>query len=162
MKEIWQTTNQQPWVNALADGIISIKTRTTAPIVPLGAVVLLHSSKTSFWPHWKGLKWAKDLDVLSMPRGVVQAIAIVDKVDLTQELMTKKEYKFWNVDYVDRQGNHIRYDSSAEFAVRFKNIIKLKKPVFVKGFQSPFARAKKKTIEEVTRLNPSLRSILKG
>lgn len=164
MSNIWQTTNQQPWVSALADGLITIKTRIAQPHVPVGATVFLHASKSDVWPHWRGLAWIDglDLDVRKLPRGVILAVATVKSVGLTADLMKDRERKFWYVDYEKSDGQVIDYDSAAEFAVRFVDVVKLKKPVAVKGMLTPFAHAKDETVKAVIKANPPLRKRLEA
>jgi len=156
MKEIWQTTNTQPWVYALTSGSINAKTRTSKPHVPEGATVLLHTSKSKLWRDWKGLKWTKGLDPKSWDRGKIVAIAEVEEVGYTEDILKKSEYKYWDV--YDGRGKD--YNSAALFTVRFKNIRPLKNPVETKGFLTPFARAKKEVIKKVIKQNPEVKEIL--
>lgn len=154
MTEIWQTTNQQPWVEALALNLITAKTRTSFPTVPIGATVLLHTSKSKLWPYWRGLKWTKNLDHTKWEMGKIIAIARVQKKGPSIEVLTREEEKFWDV-YHD--SGKFYYNSVADFAVRFSLIKRLNVPVEAKGFQAPFARAKKEVIERVLKANPDLK-----
>lgn len=160
MSEIWQTTNQQPWVTALADGRIKVKTRNVESSLPVGATVFLHASKSSVWKDWRGLKWARKLDVPKLPRGVIVAVATVKAVGHSDAVLTSRERPYWDVEYVDRNGVHVIYNSAASFAVRFKDVVKLKKPVAVTGMLTPFAHAKDATVKKVIKANPSLRKRL--
>lgn len=152
-KEIWQTTNLQPWIEALASNLISIKTRTSFPVVPIGAIVFLHASKSKVWPYWSGLSWAAKLDPKNWDRGKIVAIAEVENVGLSNKIFKNTEKKFWEVEddcaYI--------WSSIAEWAIRFKNIHRLKIPVETRGFQAPFVRAKQETIEKVLKLNSYLK-----
>lgn len=152
-KEIWQTTNQQPWVEALAANIISVKTRMSYPLVPVGATVLLHASKSRLWPHWKGLRWTEKMDSKSWGRGTIEAVAIVEKVDETAKVFKESEYRFWDV--YERWGN-IEYNSVGIYAVRFSNIQRLKVPIQTRGYQSPYVKAKPKVVELVLKENPEV------
>lgn len=151
--EIWQTTNQQPWVEALASGLIAVKTRTSVPVVPVGATVLLHASKSRVWPWFKQLKWTKNMDSKKWERGQIVAVAEVADVGPSQNVMTIKETEFWNVYNPD---GTLWYNSVAEWSVRFKNIRRLKCPVDAKGMLAPFARAKEATVKEVEKKNPGI------
>lgn len=151
--EIWQTTNQQPWVEALASGLITVKTRTSEPVVPVGATVLLHASKSRVWPWFKQLKWTKGMDPKKWARGQVVAVAEVAAVGPAESVMTNKEAEFWNVYNPD---GTLWYNSVADWAVRFKNIRRLKHPVEVKGMLAPFARAKDDTVKEIEKKNPGI------
>src|SRR5579871_1792702 len=151
MSNIWQTTNQQPWASALADGLITVKTRTAQPSVLPGDTVLLHASKSGVWRDWRGLSWTKDIDVPKLPRGVILAIATVEAVGPSEHLMTKSEKKLWKVKAP--AGN---YDSRAYYAIRYRDITKLGVPVPVDGMLTPFARAKDTTIKKLLKLNPKL------
>jgi hypothetical protein len=152
MKEIWQTTNQQPWVQALSHGLITCKTRMSRPTVPVGSVVLLHASKSRLWPYWKGLPWTEKLgDATTWDRGVVSAIATVAKVDESDKVLTKAERRFWDVYYAD---GTFHYNSVGDYAVRFSDILPLKKPIETRGFQAPFARATKETVAKLLKENP--------
>jgi len=164
MNEIWQTTNQQPWVQAIVDGLITAKTRTTKPCVPEGSVILLHASKSSLWRYWRGLKWVDKLKspIKEIPRGKVVAVATVKKVGLSERVLKKGEYKYWDVyNYVNEQGN-LFYNSVARYAIRFSNVVSLKSPVDAKGFQAPFARAKPQTVVDILDANPSLEDTVYG
>ncbi len=153
---VWITTNHQPWVEALAAGLITAKTRTSRPVVKPGAVVLLHASKSRLWRFWDGLTWTKDLDSKAWERGAVVAIARVANVGPSEEILTEKEYKFWDV----YQNGKFFYNSVAEFSVRFKDIVRLKNPVYCRGFQAPFVHAKPATVSAVVSANPKLESYL--
>lgn len=158
--EIWQTTNQQPWVEALASGLITAKTRTSYPTVPIGAKVLLHASKSRLWKYYKGLTWTKDMDPKKWDRGTVVAVAEVAGVGPSDRMLTRDEEAFWDVYYTDSNGFTVNYNSVADWTVRFKNIKRLKKPVQAKGFLAPFARAKEDTIKEVIKQNPDVKNFL--
>lgn len=150
-KEIWQTTNQQPWVEALACGLITVKTRVMQPVVPIGATVFLHASKSRLWRFWRNLNWTTRMDPNSWDRGKIVAVAEVEDVGPSKEILKNKEWKFWNV------SGQNPWNSAAGWSIRFKNIHRLKTPVEAKGFQAPFARAKKETIEKVLELNNYLK-----
>lgn len=154
--EIWQTTNQQPWVYALSHGIITAKTRMSQPCVPVGSLVFLHASKSRLWKYWQGLKWASEIDPKDFERGTIEAVAVVEKVDWSDLVLKKGEYKYWDV---YENGNFV-YNSVGQYAIRFKNITPLKVPVAAKGFQAPFARAKEETVKRVLKSNPELKSYL--
>jgi hypothetical protein len=154
-QEIWQTTNQQPWVEALASNLISVKTRTSKPNVPVGATVLLHASKSRLWPHWDKLKWTRGLDSKSWERGAIVAVAIVDNVDWSDKVLTNNEYKFWDV-YWKSDDNTLWYNSVAQYAVRFSDIKRLEKPLETPGFQSPYVRAKENTVKAILKTNKGL------
>lgn len=155
MQEIWQTTNQQPWVYALTEGLITCKTRTSAPCVPVGVMVFLHASKARLWPGWKNLPWAAKLSADTFERGKIVATAIVQEVGLTEDILRRDEYKFWDVKEREWQWN-----CAGVYAVRFRDILPLSKPVECRGFQAPFARAKKEVIQKVLCLNPAVRDYL--
>ena len=158
--EIWQTTNLQPWVEAIACGLITCKTRTSRPTVPVGAVVFLHSSKSRLWPWWKHLSWTKDLNPKTWERGKIVAIARVENVGRSVDVMTKKESHFWDVRMDSDPMTFTEWNCVADYTVRFKDIVRLKIPVAVQGFQAPFAHAKQKTIVKVLKANPELKSYL--
>jgi hypothetical protein len=158
--EIWQTTNQQPWVEALASGLITAKTRTSYPVVPIGAKVLLHASKSRLWPHHRGLSWTLGMDPKKWDRGNIVAVAEVVNVGPSNRVLTRNEQMFWDVFYIDSGGAVVKYNSVAEWTVRFKNIKRLKNPVPAKGFLAPFARAKEDTIKEVIKQNPEIKEFL--
>lgn len=148
--EIWQTTNQEPWVEALLSGKIGVKTRTSRPVVPLDAFVLLHASK-AMWRGWKDLLWTGDFDKSVLYPGCIVGVAKVADKGITSRIITKDQRKWW-----DLKGGR---NCAAEFAVRFKNIHRLKTPVPTKGFQSPFCRAKDETVEALIKANPYLRDL---
>lgn len=154
---IWQTTNQQPWVSALADGLITAKTRRSKPSVPVGATVLLHASK-NLWPDCDGLVWAQDTldDFRDLPRGAVLAVATVEAVGRTENILRPDEYVWWDVVFSVTRS----YNSAAEWTVRFKDIVPLVSPIPARGFQPPFYRAKKETIDKILEQNPELRERL--
>lgn len=157
MNDIYQTTNNQPWVEALAAGLIDAKTRTSKPHVKPGTTVFLHSSKTKLWKDWKGLKWISKLSRApeDLEKGMIVAIATVKEVGLTEQIMSKKDKKFWDVHVKYPTGSY-GYNSCAEWTVRFSNIKRLKVPVAVKGMLAPYAKAKPQTIALVKKLNPDL------
>lgn len=160
MKTIYQTTNQQPWVEALAAGLITAKTRIAEPHVPVGATVFLHASKSRLWKDWPGLEWTKDMDMKKLDRGTIVAVATVEAVGPSDQILTKAEKKFWDVRYPYGAGTTLGYNSVAPWTVRFTNIQRLKTPVAVKGMLAPFARAKEDTIKMVLDANPELKSRL--
>jgi hypothetical protein len=177
MREVWQTTNQQPWVEAIASKLITVKTRVGKPSIPEGAVVLLHASKARLWPDWKGLAWTKGMDPGTWDRGKIVAIGIVEKVGWTENVLQIAEYKFWDVaprkvtlripTFYQLPGEpkttvrtSPEYNSAAQWAVRFKNVQRLKNPVAATGRQTPFSRASKETIARVLAANPDLKSFL--
>lgn len=162
MQEVWQTTNQQPWVEALAAGVITLKTRTSSPRVPVGATVLLHASKARLWPGYKGLttliEKLPEKRAEKWPRGVVSAIGIVKEVGWTMDLVDlKREINFWDVDEADGDC----WSSIASFGIRFQKVKRLKVPIAVRGFQAPFCRAPQTTIDAILRFNPELESYFK-
>lgn len=148
MQEVWQTTNQQPWVYALSRGLIKLKTRTSVPHVPVGAIVLLHASKSRMWPGWKNLCWTGNMDEKDFVRGAIEAVGIVEAVGLTQDLMTQQEEKYWRV-----YENESVWSCAAQYTVRFSKIISLEKPVVTRGFQAPFCRAKSKVVTKLAMMN---------
>lgn len=159
-KEVWQTTNQQPWVYALSAGLITAKTRVAQPHVPKGATVLLHASKSRLWPHWRGLEWVKDIDPKKWERGKIVAIATVANVGLSRDLLSDVERQFWDVSYDTGDCRELWYNSAAEYCVRFSKIVALKNPVEAKGMLTPFARAKEETIAAVIKANPEVKDRL--
>ena len=157
MSDIWQTTNSQPWVEALACGLISVKTRTSKPVVPVGATVLLHTSKSKLWKHWAGLSWIDQVGIRNLLRGFVVAVATIEAVGPTKEIFKNSEYKFWDV--YEHDG---KWNSAAEWAVRFKDIQRLPNIIAVQGFQAPFAHAKTETIRKIISNNPKFETRLSG
>jgi hypothetical protein len=157
MREVWQTTNQQPWVEALAAGVITAKTRSSFPRAPIGATVLLHASKARLWPDWKGLgyllKRLPEKNPDKWDRGVISAIAVVEAVGWSDKILKESEYKFWDV--------YNTYNSVGYYTVRFKNIVRLTKPVATRGFQAPFCRARQTTVDAILRSNPELERYFK-
>lgn len=145
--EIWQTTNQQPWVEAVLSGLTTVKTRTSKPVVPIGAFVLLHASKT-MWPEWRNLSWAEPWDPSKLNLGMVVGVARTCSVAPSEMLMTTRERKVFDVPW----GNCAAY-----WGVKFDRIHRLPKPVPAKGFQAPFARARPETVRAVLRSNPGVR-----
>lgn len=160
--EVWMTTNQQPWVEALAAGVITAKTRTSKPVVPVGSTVLLHASKSRLWPQWKSLHNLLPLlpekDPEKWGRGVIAAIGIVEAVGPSEEILTKKEAKMWDVREVFGEGTWSQWNSVADYTVRFRDVKRLEFPVPTRGFQAPFARAWPGLIDNVLQWNPKLYS----
>lgn len=159
-REIWQTTNQQPWVYALSSGLITVKTRTSKPVVPEGAIVLLHASKSRLWPHWKNLDWTKGCDSKNWVRGAIEAVGIVEAVGETRTILRSEEYYYWDV-FNDESPT---WNCAAAYSVRFSKVMQLKNPVPVRGFQAPYVRAPKATINKVIKMNkdnPDVTCLLK-
>jgi len=138
--EIWQTTNQEPWVSALVDGVIAFKTRTSKPCVPVGAPVLLHAS-TKVWPAWREFRnpimrrYAEAMTPST--RGRVLGVGIVSRICLASEY-SKKARRPWDMFW----GN-----CCATWAWACDPIIKLDTPVKICGFQAPFARQSPKRLK---------------
>jgi hypothetical protein len=152
--EIWQTTNQQPWVEAVLSGRTAVKTRTTSIHAPLGAVVLLHASKHRLWPDWHYLSWADDidLDALKATMGCVCGIATIVDIGESEQMLTAREWKAFTF----RNGG----GCPAQYGVRFDDIRRLAVPVPIRGFQLPYARAKAETIDAVAAANKDVRKLL--
>lgn len=140
---IWQTTNKEPWVWGLVNGLFLVKTRNSEPVVPVGSVVFLHTSK-SMWPYWPGLSWTKGIKKKELNLGCITGLATVEAKGLSQDIITKEELKFFRLE---------NYNCAGIYAVRFSNILKLKNPVPTRGFQSPFCRAAVETYDKVVELN---------
>lgn len=157
-REIWQTTNQQPWVQGLIEGVITCKTRTSKPCVPVGAMVFLHTSKSKLWPLWKGLNWVRhyNMDPANWQRGKIIGTAIVSEVGLTADIMRPRESRHWDVDMIHYSRPGYNFNSAAQWTVRFKDILPLDVPIECRGFQAPFARAKADVIKKVLLHNPEV------
>lgn len=145
--EIWQTTNQEPWVEAILSKRVPGKTRTTKPIVPIGVTVLLHTSKKR-WPDWKWLKWSHEVNFSKLHLGHIVGIAKVSNVGLSSELLSAKDYNHWEC-----LDNFSEWNCAAEWTVLFSDVIRLKTPVKARGFQAPYCRAKQETIDAINSNN---------
>jgi len=154
-REVFQTTNQEPWVEAVLSGRVTAKTRTSKPNIRPGDVVLLHASK-SMWPGWRNIKWASGagVDPKRLHLGCVVGVATVKAVAPSREMLSAREARAWDLD----NGRNC----AAEWAVRFEDIVRLENPVPARGFQAPYCRAKRETVESVAAANPCLRERLLG
>ena len=153
MNEIWQTTNQEPWVSALVNGDILFKTRTSRPVVPVGAKLLLHAS-TKIWPAWEHFtnrtmqRYASLIPQLRKETcGKIIGVGTVSLVCPTSRLPRSWSVKPWDVTW----GN-----CAAPWAWTCEAIVRLETPVKARGFQAPFCRAKQETIDLVRELNPGV------
>jgi hypothetical protein len=146
---IWQTTNMQPWVEALLSGRTTVKTRSGRPAVPVGAVVLLHASKTKTFKRFDMFPWIGniDFDALKASMGCVCGIGVVKTIGHSLAIMTAKERKL----FTSSDGEFC----GATYGIKYHSLVRLKVPVPTVGFQAPFARAKPETIEAVIKFNPA-------
>ena len=142
---IWQTTNQEPWVESVLSGRTKVKTRRSKPVVPVGAIVFLHASK-SMWPGWREIIWTNEIDKEDLHLGFIVGIAVVSAVGRSRDIFLQNEWKAFDMKY---GGN-----CAAEWCVRFNHVSRLDIPVPTRGFQSPFCRAKLETVEAVLDENP--------
>lgn len=97
MPEVWMMSFRQPWIEALLQGWITHKTRSKAVnLPPAGAIVFLHASK-ALWSGWRDLWWAEQLDVPSLPRGGVLAVARLIDTGLSDEMIPPRERQYFKV-----------------------------------------------------------------
>ncbi len=102
MSEIWTISNRQPWVEALAAGIITSKTRSASVnLPPVGATVYLHASK-ALWRYWRDLWWLDEfrIDMETLPRGGVVAVARVAAKGLTETVMPPSDREYFDLGWV--------------------------------------------------------------
>jgi hypothetical protein len=156
MTIIWQTTNQEPWVSALIDGAIKFKTRNRRPHIVPGTPVILHAS-TRLWPEWREFRnsimesYIEKLDRLKQNLGMALGIGIISQVDITAECYGWDDLEAWDVTW----GN-----CAAKYAWACNPIYRFTQPFKIRGFQAPFVRAKKETVEKMFDLNPEVREFL--
>ena len=163
-KEVWQTTNQQPWVSAFVDGAIKFKTRNMKPPEKaIGCPVLLHAS-TKIWPDWLMVdnpvmrSYADRMQELRKETfGKVLAVGILHSIR-TSDTVSSKDLRPW--DMADRYGS--QWNCAAAWAWNCRQILRLTNPVKIRGFQAPFARAKEESIQAVLAANPEAADILQG
>lgn len=148
LPEIWQTSNKQPWVEALLTGVTVFKTRSLGIYVPPeGTIVLLHAS-TSLYPGWKNYKWTDNMDVQNLKRGGIVGIAILGKHVMASPRTMGKSWRAFKTRDGQGRPNYL--------AIEFQHI---RRTPFIqcKGKQVPFHRADK---EVVRRLNYTLRKYI--
>ena len=146
MREIWIMSNRQPWVEALARGLIRTKTRSYAVwLPPIGAIVFLHASK-ALWQEWKGLEWAKNMDVPNLPRGGIYAVATVEKICDSHDMPERDWPYFYYYDSFYEEEECCAGDR----AIVFRNV---KRIPFIpcRGVQSPSRKLPPELEEEIKK-----------
>jgi hypothetical protein len=95
--EMWMISNRQPWVYALTHGLIRSKTRSDAVwLPPEGATVFLHASK-AMWQPWRWLWWACNLKPRELQRGGICAVATLERVGPTDEIMPEQDKRYFRI-----------------------------------------------------------------
>lgn len=154
--DIWQTTNQEPWVTAFVEGAIKFKTRTSPIYAPVGSPILLHCS-TKLWPAWREfdnkvmLRYVERLPELRRNLGHVIAVATLSHIGTFSDY-SNEDLLPWKVTW----GN-----CAAFYTWECSDILILKTPVKARGFQAPFCRAKPDTVKRVLSANPKAARILR-
>ena len=154
--EIWQTTNQEPWVTAMCDRIIQFKTRMKRVTVKPGTPVFLHAS-TKLWPAHADLVHPAmrnlldfEMDRLKSNMGHILAVGIVSDIMPIRDV-PMEEWGPWETNW-----GGTRY-CVADYAWYCTPLHVLNKPVPARGFQAPFCRAKPEVIQLAYRKNPGLK-----
>ena len=163
---IWQTTNQQPWTEAVVRGILPLITKSQKPQISVGDYIFLHNSQKILWKDLKGMKWLKDYKINpnKAELGMIVAMATVKEVSKSSDTLTERERSFWDVDYVHSEPNghseRLMYNCAEDWTIRLDNIIKLRRPIKAQGFNTHFIKPPDRTYQLVLKNNPQIADIL--
>ena len=129
--EVWSMSNRQPWVEAVVRGYIHAKTRSDI-FIPKGAIVFLHASK-SLWSGWRELEWTSRLDMKTIPRGVVYAVARAKDIGDTGRVMPEGDREYFRMSSGQYVANWM--------SILFEDVIELP-PVACNGTEQPTRKLK--------------------